>query len=32
VKVYVKEQGLHNQIRTVKITDVFRDGVLGTLI
>ena len=32
VKVYVKGAELHNQIRTVRITDVFRDGVLGELM
>ena len=30
VKVYVRGQGLHNQIKTVTIDEVFRDGVLGT--
>ena len=29
IKVYVKCQDLHNQILTVKITKIFRDGVLG---
>ena len=29
VKVYAKGQDLHNEIRTVRITQVFRDGVLG---
>ena len=32
VKVYVKKDGLHNQIRQVKITEVYKDGVLGELI
>lgn len=31
VKVYVKAEGLHNQIHNVRITEVFRDGVLGIL-
>ena len=31
VKVYAKGEDLHNQTRTVKITEVFRDGVLGQL-
>ncbi len=31
VKVYVKGEGLHNEIRTVKILGLYRDGVLGTL-
>ena len=32
VKVYVTGSDLHNQIRSVRITEVFRDGVLGQLI
>ena len=28
-KVYVKGEDLHNQIRTVEITGVYKDGVLG---
>ena len=32
VKVYVKKDGLHNQIRQVKITEVYKDGVMGELI
>jgi len=32
VKVYVQGSGLHNQIRQVQITEVFRDGVLGMLL
>jgi len=31
VKVYVKGQNLHNQIRSVVVTEVYRDGVLGKL-
>ena len=31
VKVYVKEQALHNEIRNVKITGLYRDGVFGVL-
>lgn len=31
VKVYAKGEDLHNQTRNVKITEVFRDGVLGQL-
>ena len=31
VKVYAKGEDLHNQTRNVKITEVFRDGVLGEL-
>ena len=30
-KVYVKAEDLHNEIRTVTVTDVFEDGVLGKL-
>ncbi|MBQ7416366.1 MAG: tRNA (N(6)-L-threonylcarbamoyladenosine(37)-C(2))-methylthiotransferase MtaB [Oscillospiraceae bacterium] len=29
VKVYVRGQGLHNQIQDVQITEVYKDGVLG---
>ncbi len=32
VKVYVPRQELHNQLREVTVTEVFRDGVKGTLI
>ncbi len=31
VKVYVKADALHNQLRAVEITAVFRDGVVGVL-
>ena len=31
-KVYVKGENLHNEIRSVRITEVFRDGVLGEWI
>ena len=31
VKVYVKEINLHNKIKNVRITDIYRDGVLGEL-
>ncbi|MBP3633829.1 MAG: tRNA (N(6)-L-threonylcarbamoyladenosine(37)-C(2))-methylthiotransferase MtaB [Oscillospiraceae bacterium] len=31
VKVYVKEENLHNIIKNVKITGLYRDGVLGEL-
>jgi len=31
VKVYVRGAQLHNQIRNVSITNVFQDGVFGTL-
>ncbi len=31
-KVYAPGQDLHNQIRQVRITEVFRDGVLGELL
>ncbi len=32
IKVYGKADDLHNQLRQVRITEVFRDGVLGTLL
>ena len=32
VKVYVKSEGLHNQIRDVRITDICNDGVLGEVL
>ena len=31
VKVYVKGEDLHNQIRDVTITEVFQDGVIGVI-
>ena len=32
VKVYVKtEETLHNEVRAVKVTEVYKDGVIGTL-
>ena len=31
VKVYTEGGDLHNQIRTVTVTAVYRDGVLGTI-
>ena len=30
VKVYVRGENLHNQLRNVQVTQVFRDGVMGT--
>ena len=32
VKVYASGENLHNQIRTVKVTDIYRDGVSGIII
>ena len=32
VKVYVPGQDLHNQVRPVRITQVYRDGLLGELM
>ncbi len=32
VKVYVPASGLHNQVKQVKITEIFRDGVAGKLL
>jgi threonylcarbamoyladenosine tRNA methylthiotransferase MtaB len=31
VKVYVRGDGLHNEIRDVKITGIYKDGLMGTL-
>ena len=31
VKVYAKGENLHNEIRTVTVTDIFKDGVMGML-
>ena len=32
VKVYAKGEKLHNEIRNVKITEVYQDGVLGVIV
>lgn len=32
VKVYVTASGLHNQVKQVKITEIFQDGVAGQLV
>ena len=32
VKVYAEGQDLHNEVRTVRITGVYRDGVLGDIL
>ena len=32
VKVYVKDEGLHNQIRQVRLTELYLDGMLGTVL
>ena len=32
VKVYAEGQDLHNEVRMVRITEVFRDGVLGQIL
>ncbi len=32
VKVYVDGQGLHNEIRNVKLTGLYREGMLGQLL
>ena len=32
VKFYVRGENLHNQIRAVRVTEVYRDGVLGELV
>lgn len=31
VKVYVQEDNLHNEIRNVTVTEIFKDGVFGTI-
>ena len=31
IKVYVKGENLHNEIRTVTVQEVYRDGVLAEL-
>ena len=31
VKVYVKEENLHNELREVTLLEPFRDGMLGVL-
>jgi tRNA A37 methylthiotransferase MiaB len=31
VKVYVKGENLHNQVRDVTVTEVFSDGVSGVM-
>ena len=32
VKVYAKGENLHNEIRTVRITAVYRDGLMGSIL
>ena len=32
VRVYAEGQDLHNEVRAVRITEVFRDGVLGEIL
>ena len=32
VKVYVREDSLHNELRQVKVTGLYREGVVGTLV
>ncbi len=32
IKVYVRGEDLHNTVRDVTVTDLFRDGVLGELV
>jgi len=31
VKVYVKGENLHNEIRTVRLTEVYKDGMIGQI-
>jgi threonylcarbamoyladenosine tRNA methylthiotransferase MtaB len=30
-KVYLRGENLHNEIRTVRLTEIFRDGMLGEI-
>ena len=32
VKIYAKGENLHNEIRTVEVTEVYKDGVIGQLL
>ena len=32
IKVYAKGENLHNEIRTVEVTEVYKDGVLGEIL
>ena len=32
MKVYVKAENLHNQVRNVQLQEPFKDGMLGTLL
>ena len=32
VKFYVRGEDLHNEIRPVRVTEVYRDGVLGQIV
>ena len=32
VKVYTRGENLHNEIRTVKLTEVYKDGMLGQIV
>ena len=32
VKVYAKGEALHNEVRTVEVTEVYKDGVLGRIV
>ena len=32
VKVYARGENLHNEIRTVKLTEVYKDGMLGQIV
>ena len=32
VKIYAKGENLHNEIRPVRITEVYRDGLIGELV
>jgi len=32
VKVYAKGENLHNEIRSVRIAEVYKDGLLGEIV
>lgn len=32
IRVYARGSGLHNEVRMVKITELYKDGVLGEIV
>jgi tRNA A37 methylthiotransferase MiaB len=32
VKFYVRGEGLHNEVRSVRVTEVYKDGVRGEIV